>query len=604
MSQYERELRKRQTYIKGTHESLLEITKPRILIISVVFGFFYLMIALRMMDLSLVQPALKTVDKTLEPSLVFAEQRNQDSLEIEEQDKKPGNSGAGFGKADIVDRQGILLATTVPVKSVYANPQKILDRENTAKALEKIFPSLDAERLEREFSGSRSFVWIKRHLSPQEVKDILMIGDPGLFFITENRRFYPQENLMSHVVGYSDIDGKALSGLEKAFDEKLSKDRSVVRTTLDLRLQHVLRKSLRKGLEAYSAGGAAGIIMDVRSGDILALVSLPDFNPNKITRSDKKHMFNRVLQGVYETGSIFKIFSAAAYIEKNGPDISRMFDAEKPLERNGFTIEDFHPEARKLSLPETFIYSSNIGSALMGEAVGTEYLKSFYKTLGLAEPVPVDLPGRGKPLVPDPWREINTLTASYGHGIAVTPLHVIQAAASIVNGGILVKPSITLENKNNDKPVLETRVVSEETSETLRKILRLAVVEGTGRYADVDGYFVGGKTGTAEKITNGQYDPSRLLSSFIGFFPMHDPDYAVLVVLDEADGTERTAGYATGGWIAAPAVGEIIRDMGRILGMPETGISDDSFLSSLYPELSKKGEDETGASFPEKMASH
>ena len=317
--------------------------------------------------------------------------------------------------------------------------------------------------------------------------------------------------------------------------------------------------------------------MDVRSGEILAGVSYPDFDPHNPGKYNSASMFNRLSLGVYEMGSVFKIFSTAAFFETVDAGIDRKFDAREPIKRHGFTISDYHPEKRILTLPEVFMYSSNIGAALMGEEIGTEVLKDFYEDIGLTAPLDFAIKEVSRPIIPDPWRDINTLTASYGHGIATTPVQLISAVSSIVNGGLLVRPKLVIDESRKAR---EIRLVSEDTSENIRRLLRLTVKDGTGSKADVDGYNVGGKTGTAEKIGKKGYDRDRLLSSFIGVFPVEEPRYAVFVMIDEPKGQKASFGYATGGWVATPAVGKVIKSMVSILGIKPHHVPQDRDMAA------------------------
>jgi cell division protein FtsI (penicillin-binding protein 3) len=341
-----------------------------------------------------------------------------------------------------------------------------------------------------------------------------------------------------------------------------------------VRLQHALRREIMASMEKFSAKGGAGVIMDVRDGSVLASVSLPDFDPQEYQAADKNAQFNRVSLGVYELGSVFKIFSTAALLETTNSSISQNFDARESLTRGRHKIRDYHAEKRVMTLPEVFMHSSNIGSALMGEQVGTEKLKNFYKDLGLLANANFEIGEVGRPIVPSPWRDINTLTASYGHGVAVSPLQLASAVSSIVNGGEYVEPTLILNEANSEKVTKKSlkktsvRIVSPEVSHRMRQLLRLVVTDGTGRNADVEGYYVGGKTGTAEKPGVGGYNRKSLISSFVGTFPAQEPRYVVYVMFDEPQGTKESYGYATGGWVAAPVVKNVISSMVSILNIP------------------------------------
>jgi cell division protein FtsI (penicillin-binding protein 3) len=345
--------------------------------------------------------------------------------------------------------------------------------------------------------------------------------------------------------------------------------------------------------------------LDVRSGEVLAAVSLPDFDPHDPGAASKESLFNRVTLGVYEPGSIFKVFSTAALLEFENAPMYRTYDVREPLERGRHTIRDFHPEKRILSLPEVFMLSSNIGSAMMGEQVGTDRLRAFYADLGLLDPQDIEIPEQGRPLVPEPWREINTLTASYGHGIAVTPLQMTSAVASVIGDGTLVTPRFVIEGGGADfhdkamqKPDL--RIVRPQTAHRMRQLLRLVVTDGTGGKARVPGFQVGGKTGTAEKPGRGGYRRDKLLSSFIGVFPMSAPRYAVMIMIDEPKGTAKSFGYATGGWVAAPAAQRVIASMAPLLSVPVAPLGPDEtdrLVAPLLRHVKKEKEGEKIVSY-------
>ena len=537
--------------IEGEKNSALEKARTRIVLIVALFMLGFIVIAGRLVDATIIQGMLNKG----ETESVLDQARDKD--------RKNDSSKRG----DIVDRNGVILATSLKTASVYADQKLMMDPKTTAESLHKIFPEISYGELLKKLQGTKRFVWIKRNLTPDEQAKILDIGEPGLAFDYDYRRIYPQGALTAHMVGYTDVDGKGLGGIERSFNTLLTdKKTETIHLTLDVRLQHILRRETQKAINHFSGIAGAGVIMNVKTGEVLAAVSLPDFNPHdpKGNGSDDSK-FNRVTLGVYELGSTFKIFSTTAFLEKF-KTINSTFDATKPLHRYRRVIRDFHPEARSLTLPEVFMHSSNIGTALMGERVGTESLKNLYKDLGLMTTQEFDIEERGRPLMPNPWKEINTLTASYGHGIAVTPLQLTAAVGSIVNGGTLVKPQL-VKSEGKQKPQRQTRVISKDTSLKMRQLLRLVVTDGTARKADVKGYEVGGKTGTAEKNINGRYMGDKRISSFIGAFPMNDPEYAVFVMVDEPKPNKNSYGYATAGWVAAPAVGNVIAGMAPLLGM-------------------------------------
>lgn len=549
-------MRRNATKLEGERSSSLGLARGRLVLISGFFVMAYMVLAVRAFDLTVIQGEL-------------GHDRAESVSEISSAKKARGVADNAL-RADIVDRNGVLLATTLETASLYADPRYISDPQAAAQGLVEIFPQLSFGDVLQKLQSEKRFVWVKRGITPEEEYRVLEIGEPGLSFRRENKRIYPHGNLAAHMLGYVDIDGRGQAGIERSFNKYLGYG-DPLSMTLDVRLQHVLHREVSKTIEEFSALGGSGVIMDVTSGEILAGVSLPDFDPHKAGKAKSSAIFNGLTLGVYELGSVFKIFSTAALFETLNVPMNTTFDASEPIKHGRFTIRDYHAEDRILTVPEVFMYSSNIGSAMMGEAVGTEALRDFYRDLGLLDTLDFEIKEVTKPIVPNPWGEIHTLTASYGHGVATTPLQLTAAVSSIVNGGYAIKPTLVRSNKPQ-KAGSDVRVVSEETAHRMRQLLRLVVQEGTGKNADVPGYNVGGKTGTAEKPgkTKKGYDRKRLISSFVGVFPIDAPKYAVFVVIDEPKGTKKSYGYATAGWTAAPAVSRVISSMVSVLGLQPT----------------------------------
>lgn len=470
-------------------------------------------------------------------------------------------------RADIVDRNGEILATDIKTASLFANPRRLLDAEKAARALAEVLPDTDYAAVLAKLKSDRGFVWLRRHMTPRQQWALLERGIPGLDFIDEYTRVYPQGPLMPHLLGYVDSDNRGIAGLEKQFEPYLAKSEEPLRLTIDMRVQHLMRRELGAAMKEFQAKAATGIVMDVRSGEVLALVSLPDFDPNHPGQATDAERFNHATLGVYELGSTFKVFTAAMALDTGAAVMSKRYDASKPLQVSRFTINDFHAKKRWLTLPEVFVYSSNIGAALMARDIGGERQQDYLARLGLLEPLRVELPETGKPITPETWRPVNTMTIGFGHGIAVSPLHLVNGVAAAVNGGLLFQPTI-VANEYRVGNRAPRRVFKERTSDEVRKLMRLTVESGTGRNAEAVGYAVGGKTGTAEKSAAKGYEGTRLLSSFVAAYPINDPRYVVLALLDEPKGNESTKGYATGGWVAAPVVRRVIERMAPMLGMP------------------------------------
>jgi cell division protein FtsI (penicillin-binding protein 3) len=466
-------------------------------------------------------------------------------------------------RADIVDRNGVLLATSLPSPSLYGDPREIHDPVDTANKLAKVFPNLDRGDLVDRLKRKGHFVWIRRNLTPDEQFAVNRLGLPGLDFQMEARRVYPQGPLTAHVLGYTDVDGRGLAGVEHTFEATL-RGGQPLRLSLDVRLQSILRSELLQTIRDFDAIGGAGLILDVTSGEALALASLPDFDPNAVGASEEELRFNRVTQGVYEMGSTFKLLTLAMALDSGTTSLSGGYDASHPIRVARFTIRDYHPKNRWLSVPEILVHSSNIGAAHMALDVGSQLQRKYLDRLGLLAPPAIELPEVETPLAPNPWRDINTMTIGFGHGIAVSPLQLAAAIATVVNGGFYRSPTIL----HRETPAARAeRVLSRETSETMRALMRLVVQRGTGTRAEVAGLRVGGKTGTAEKQVSGRYRRNARLSSFVGAFPMDSPRYLVLVMIDEPKGNKSTYYYATGGWVAAPTVGRVVERISPILGV-------------------------------------
>jgi cell division protein FtsI (penicillin-binding protein 3) len=528
--------------LEGTRKQALETGRTRLLVAAMSFTLAFSLIGWRLVDLGLMA-------EQHEPSL--ARSLASDALET--------------GRADIVDRNGIVLATTMPTASLYANPQHLRDPESAAERLAAVLPELSPAQLRAKLTSERSFVWLQRNLTPRQQYEVNRLGIPGLYFQREQRRFYPHGTLTPHVVGFTGVDNQGLAGIEQSFDDVLRASAQPLRLSLDLRIQHLLAEELAGAMQTFSAIGAAGVVMDAKSGELVAMVSLPTFDPEKPAAAIADARFNRASLGIYEMGSVFKIFTTAMALDRGVVTLDDGYDVRQPIRVSRFTIRDFHPKNRWLSVPEIFMYSSNIGTVHMVMDAGTPVQQSFLKQLGLLQPSGVELSEVGQPMLPSPWREINTMTISYGHGLAVSPLQLTSAVATIVNGGTEVRP--TLLRQDAASPSAGAQVLSARTSAQMRQLMRLVVAKGTGRKADAAGYLVGGKTGTADKAAGRGYARNSRIASFVGAFPMNDPRYVVFAMVDEPKPTKETYGYATGGWVAAPLVGRLVERIGPLLGI-------------------------------------
>ncbi|MEM7753553.1 MAG: penicillin-binding protein 2, partial [Pseudomonadota bacterium] len=490
-------------------------------------------------------------------------------------------------RADITDRNGRILATNLTTHSLYAQPPHMIDPAKAARELAKIFPDLDEERLLKRFTGKRKFIWIKRRISPEQQQAVFDIGDPGLLFGPREMRLYPNGALAAHVLGGAGFGREGVSsaevigvaGIERALDTELrDPGRGDVPLTLslDLTIQAAVERVLDGGMRLMNARGAAAVLMDIHTGELISLASLPDFDPNDRPRpllegdQAESPLFNRAVQGLYELGSTFKIFTIAQGIEERLVSRSTWIDTTGPLRWGKHRIRDFRDHGKALTVEDIIVKSSNIGTARVAMMIGPERQQKFLGDLGLFAPMPVELieaPG-AKPLLPRNWSEIHTMTISYGHGMSASPLHMATAYATLLNGGYQVKPTLV----RREAPVVGPQVVSSNTSKQAREMLRKVVSEGTASLADVPGYHVGGKTGTADKPkAQGGYYDDKVIATFASVFPANDPKYVLVVTLDEPIDTTGKEPRRTAGWTAVPVAAEVIRRVAPLLGLaPDT----------------------------------
>ena len=479
-------------------------------------------------------------------------------------------------RADIVDRNGRVLAQSIATQSMFADPSKVIDAKDAARQLAQLFPEIGYSEFLQKLQGKNHFAWLRRHLTPLQERNVNQLGIPGLGFRPDERRLYTEGSEIAQVIGYTNIDSTGIAGIEQSFDGYLNKGTEPLALSIDIRLQHLLHREVAAQIEAFNAVGGGGLIMDTRTGEVLAMVSLPDFDPQQPTAAPKPPdgepdpHFNRMTLGVYEMGSIFKVFNTALGLESGKVKLTDYFDAFHPIKIGRFTIHDFKGDELPgySSVPTIFEKSSNIGSVRMVQQVGPEAQERFMNQLGLTKKMALEVPEIGTPEIPRPWRPVNMMTIAFGHGISVTPVQLVSAISAVANGGIL-RPATLIKRPDNAE-VPGVRVISESTSDTMRRLMRLVVTGGTAKqFGNVPGYLVGGKTGTAEKIMKGNYAKKHAnLSSFVGVFPMTDPRYAVFVTIDEPRGNKKSAGFETGGWVAAPAVSRVIASMGPLLDLP------------------------------------
>jgi cell division protein FtsI (penicillin-binding protein 3) len=484
---------------------------------------------------------------------------------------------ASQARPDIVDRNDETLATDIKTAALFAEPRYVIDPDEATELLVSVLPDLDRGRLRRLLSTDAKFAYIRREITPRQQQAIHNLGIPGIGFRVENRRFYPGGPAASHVLGTVNIDNQGIAGIEKYIDKSFLDDLQAagfandhamepVKLSLDLRVQHVIRDELMGAMGRYDAMAAIGVVLDVNTGEVLGMSSVPDYDSNNRDELLDPDRMNRGSVGVYEMGSTFKGFTVAMALDSGVAKVTDSFDATHGLRVGGFTISDFHGKHRWLTVPEIFIYSSNIGAGRLALALGNQGQHDYFERFGLLDELRTELPEAGAPIVPDmPWPKVTTVTMAFGHGISVSPLQTAVAGAALVNGGYYIKPTF-LPRTLEEAAAVARPVLNAKTSEVMRNLFRLNVLKGSGRRAAVEGYSVGGKTGTAEKVENGRYTSSKRRNAFLAAFPMDAPKYLVLVVVDEPK-PEAPGRGATAGLNAAPTAGNIVRRIAPMLGV-------------------------------------
>ena len=487
-------------------------------------------------------------------------------------------------RADIVDRHGRILATNFEPHSLYAQPPQMVEPERTAEALVEIFPDLDEKRLKEDFTGKRKFLWVKKQLSPEQRQLVHNIGEPGLHFGPREMRLYPNGRLAAHVLGGSSFGREGVhaaevigvAGVEKYFDERLrdpAEGHQALTLSIDLSVQSAMERVLKGGMTLMNAKGAAAVLLDVHTGEVIALASLPDFDPNERPNPPLEGnpgdspLFNRAVQGVYELGSVVKPFTVAQALELKLVNPSTSLDTKGPMKWGRYKIRDYRDNGPSLSVTDVLVKSSNIGTARIAMMIGEKRQKQFLKGLGFFEPTGLEIVEAkgGAPLLPPNWSDLSTMTISYGHGLSMSPLHVAAGFATLANGGYLVQPTLLRVPRHQRGP----RVVSERAADRTLQIMRKVVSEGTATLARVEGYDVAGKTGTADKPkpTGGGYYKDKVISTFASVFPAADPQYVLVVTLDEPVETSGSEPRRTAGWTAVPVSSEITRRVAPLLGL-------------------------------------
>jgi cell division protein FtsI (penicillin-binding protein 3) len=501
--------------------------------------------------------------------------------------RRSASEAVSRARPDIIDRNGEVMATDVKVMSVFAEPRRIIDKDEAVELLTAVLPDVNAKELRDRLGSRKGFVWVKRAITPKEQEDVFRLGLPGISFLPENKRVYPNGPLAAHVLGFANVDNIGIAGIEKYIDTQgvgeLSDfgfrighdDLKPVQLSIDMRVTHAVRDELVRGIEKFKAKGGASAILDVNTGEVIAFASYPDYDPNdppnfgatdEATKEKNKTLINRLTVGTYEMGSTFKAISIAMAIEANKVNLNTRVDARESLRYGGFTIHDFHAQHRVLSLPEVFTYSSNIGTARMALMVGVEGHKAFLRKMGQLDRLVTELPENAAPIVPKNWGELNTITIAFGQGINVAPLQAMMAVGALSNGGFLVKPTF-LKRSEDDAKSNAPRIVRPEVSESLRYLMRLNAEKGSAKAVDIRGYFVGGKTGTADKIVHGRYAKDRVFTTFMAIAPADKPKYLFLTLMDEPQALPETHGYRTAAWNSGSVTGKMIERVGQLLDL-------------------------------------
>ena len=497
-------------------------------------------------------------------------------------------------RGDIVDRDGQALARTIDAWSISIHPRKVIgDKLELARTLAKLIPEYDEAAYFAMMKSDKPFFYLRRRAAPDVVEAVNALGEPGLAIDREPDRLYPQTSLAAHVLGYTDIDGHGTSGVERAFDAQLSDPATrgkPVMLSISSKVQQALEHELGSAMAEFSAIGAAGVVMDIHTGEVIAMTSLPSYNPNIAGKNSPDQMFNRATLGVYELGSTFKPFTMAMAMDSGVvKSMGQMYNCPQELHVYGHIVHDTHPFGRACSVSEIMMESSNIGIAQISDQLGRDRQKAFLKQMGFLDKVGIELRERGRTLTPGSrWGPFEVMNVGFGQGIAVTPLHLATGYATLFNGGIY-RPATILKVDANHKVPAGRRVFTEDTSYKMRALLRLVVMKGTGKNANAPGYRVGGKTGTAQKVIDGHYSKTVNITSFAGVFPMDEPRYAMVMMLDAPHATAKTFGFSTAGWNAAPAFGRTVSRIAPMLGV-RPDMKREANMAEVMPFVHEKSE--------------
>ena len=493
--------------------------------------------------------------------------------------KRAASDEISAARPDLVDRNGEVLATDIRTVSIFAEPRRLIDKDEAVELLTAVLPDINARELRERIGSRKRFVWVKREVTPKQQQEVHRLGLPGIGFMPENKRVYPNGPLGAHVLGFANIDNIGIAGIEKYIDGQgladlhgagfnlSSQDMKPVALSLDLKATHALRDELQKGVTKFRAKAGAAAILDVNTGEVVALASLPDYDPNNPSDALDPMRINRLAVGVYEMGSTFKALTLAMALDAPKVNLNSRIDARGALRYGRFKINDYHAQNRALTVPEVFTYSSNIGTARMALMVGVDGHKAFLRKVGQLDRMRTELPESAEPIVPKNWGELNTMTIAFGHGLAVAPLQAMMAVGALTNGGYLITPTFLKRNEEDAKKNAP-RVIRPETSEAMRYLMRLNAEIGSAKNVNIAGYYAGGKTGTAEKVINGRYSKEKLFTTFMAIAPADKPKYLYLTVMDEPQGLPETHGYRTAAWNSGAVTGKIVERTGPLLGLP------------------------------------
>lgn len=555
------------------HSSALDIAKQRVMIVGCTILLAFLAVIIRLGDVMLLKQRDRAICEHMCDFHVL--------------------------RSDIVDANGQILATNIPTGSAYINPKHVINIKQAAEKLATVLKDVNVEHLEKKIRAGKNFVWLARHISPKMQADLMNLGIPGVYIYRDQTRVYPHGSLLSHILGMCGIDGNGLSGVEAFFDARLQEDRKPVALSIDLRVQHILHNELTNAVNEFSANGANAVVMRV-NGEVLGMVSLPDYDPHAPGKYDQACFFNRNTLGSYEPGSVFKILNIAIALETGKATLNSIYDGSAPIQIGRFKVTDFKGLNRPMTLVEAFTKSSNIAAVKISQQFGPEIQKEYMKKFGVLSKVKLELPELGGPLIPKNWTSTSMMTISYGYGVSQTPLQLLSVIGSVINKGRKVTPTLLKADGATEKGEV---ILNEKISAKVRHLMRKVVCEGTARKADAPGFDVFGKTGTAyQKNEKGGYgtDANRKrTTTFIGGFPENDPEIILIVMMDDPKPTKETAGYATAGWNAAKVAGNIIKRVAPLFLDPQTP-QDDPF-ADVKPDISTQLlEEDDHFSFDEK----